>query len=88
MGIRRDIHVGADAADAERVAGPIVAAGYRGFDPSACTYGSAEQVTEQLGAYAAMGYTDVIVRHLAEDQGEVLASFARLAGVREALLAA
>jgi alkanesulfonate monooxygenase SsuD/methylene tetrahydromethanopterin reductase-like flavin-dependent oxidoreductase (luciferase family) len=87
IGIRRDVHVGVDAADAERVAGPVVAAGYRGFDPSACTYGSAEQVTEQLGVYAAMGYTDVMVRHLAEDQGEVLASFARLAGVREALLA-
>jgi alkanesulfonate monooxygenase SsuD/methylene tetrahydromethanopterin reductase-like flavin-dependent oxidoreductase (luciferase family) len=87
IGIRRDIHVGADAADAERVAGPIVAAGYRGFDPSACAYGSAEQVTEQLGAYAAMGYTDVIVRHLAEDQQEVLASFSRLGDVRRALLA-
>jgi alkanesulfonate monooxygenase SsuD/methylene tetrahydromethanopterin reductase-like flavin-dependent oxidoreductase (luciferase family) len=86
IGIRRDIHVGADPADAERVAGPVVAAGYRGFDPSACTYGSVDQVTEQLGAYAAMGYTDVIVRHLAEDQSEVLKSFARLAGVREALL--
>jgi hypothetical protein len=35
-----------------------------------------------------MGYTDVIVRHLAEDQSEVLESFARLARVREALLAA
>jgi alkanesulfonate monooxygenase SsuD/methylene tetrahydromethanopterin reductase-like flavin-dependent oxidoreductase (luciferase family) len=88
VGIRRDIHVGADAADAERVGGPVVAAGYRGFDPSACTYGSAEQVTEKLGAYAAMGYTDVIVRHLAEDQNEVLESFVRLAGVREALFAA
>jgi alkanesulfonate monooxygenase SsuD/methylene tetrahydromethanopterin reductase-like flavin-dependent oxidoreductase (luciferase family) len=88
VAIRRDIHVGADPADAERVAGPVVAAGYRGFDPSACTYGDAAQVTEQLGAYAAMGYTDVIVRHLAEDQSEVLESFARLAGVREALLTA
>jgi alkanesulfonate monooxygenase SsuD/methylene tetrahydromethanopterin reductase-like flavin-dependent oxidoreductase (luciferase family) len=88
VAIRRDIHVGADAADAERVAGPVVAAGYRGFDPSACTYGSAEQVTEQLGQYASMGYTDVIVRHLAEDQAEVRASYARLAGVRKALLAA
>ena len=67
------------------MAGPVVAAGYRGFDPSACTYGSAEQVTERLGAYAEMGYTDVIVRHLAEDQGEVLASFARLGEVRAAL---
>lgn len=85
VAIRRDIHVGADPADAERVAGPVVAAGYRGFDPSACTYGSVEQVTERLGAYAQMGYTDVIVRHLAEDQGEVLASYARLGEVRAAL---
>lgn len=85
VAIRRDVHVGADSADAERVAGPVVAAGYRGFDPSACTYGSVEQVTEQLGAYAQMGYTDVIVRHLAEDQGEVLASYARLGEVRAAL---
>ncbi|HYV59765.1 MAG TPA: LLM class flavin-dependent oxidoreductase, partial [Acidimicrobiia bacterium] len=85
IAIRRDVHVGADAADAERVAGPVVAGGYRGFDPSACTYGSVEQVTERLGTYAQMGYTDVIVRHLAEDQGEVLASYARLAAVRSAL---
>jgi alkanesulfonate monooxygenase SsuD/methylene tetrahydromethanopterin reductase-like flavin-dependent oxidoreductase (luciferase family) len=88
IGIRRDVHVGADAADADRVAGPVVAAGYRGFDPSACIYGDAAQVTQQLGAYAAMGYTDVIVRHLAEDQSEVLKSYARLAGVREALRSA
>jgi alkanesulfonate monooxygenase SsuD/methylene tetrahydromethanopterin reductase-like flavin-dependent oxidoreductase (luciferase family) len=88
IAIRRDIHVGADTADAERVAGPVVAAGYRGFDPSACTYGSPEQVTERLADYAAMGYTDVIVRHLAEDQSEVLKSYERLARVREALLAA
>ncbi|HMG26793.1 MAG TPA: LLM class flavin-dependent oxidoreductase [Acidimicrobiia bacterium] len=85
VAIRRDVHVGADPADAERVAGPVVAGGYRGFDPSACTYGSVEQVTERLGAYAEMGYTDVVVRHLAEDQGEVLASFARLGEVRAAL---
>jgi alkanesulfonate monooxygenase SsuD/methylene tetrahydromethanopterin reductase-like flavin-dependent oxidoreductase (luciferase family) len=88
IGIRRDVHVGADAADADRVAGPVVAAGYRGFDPSACISGDAAEVTEQLGAYAAMGYTDVIIRHLAEDQIEVLKSFARLAGVREALRSA
>jgi hypothetical protein len=29
-----------------------------------------------------MGYTDVIVRHLAEDQGDVLKSYERLAEVR------
>ena len=48
IAIRRDIHVGADDADAERVAGPVVAAGYRGFDPSACVYGGVETVTERL----------------------------------------
>ena len=38
---------------------PVVAGGYRGFDPSACTYGSPEQVTERLGEYA--DRSDVIV---------------------------
>ncbi len=85
IAIRRDVHVGHDAADAERVAGPVVAAGYRGFRPEACTYGSAEQVAELLAQYADMGYTDVIVRHLADDQGEVLRSLERLASVRGAL---
>jgi hypothetical protein len=33
-----------------------------------------------------MGYTDLIVRHLAEDQGEVLKSLERLGRVRELLL--
>jgi alkanesulfonate monooxygenase SsuD/methylene tetrahydromethanopterin reductase-like flavin-dependent oxidoreductase (luciferase family) len=82
LAIRRDIHVGADDADAERVAGPVVAAGYRGFDPSACVYGGVDTVTERFREYAAMGYTDVIVRHLADDHGEVLKSYERLAEVR------
>ena len=82
VAIRRDIHVGADAEDAARVARPVVDAGYRGFDPSACTYGSIEQVAERFAGLAAAGYTDVIVRHLAEEQGEVLRSFERLAEVR------
>jgi alkanesulfonate monooxygenase SsuD/methylene tetrahydromethanopterin reductase-like flavin-dependent oxidoreductase (luciferase family) len=82
LAIRRDVHVGADDADAERVAGPVVAAGYRGFDPSACVYGGVETVAERFRDYASMGYTDVIVRHLADDQGEVLESYERLAEVR------
>lgn len=85
VAIRRDVHIGADHDDAERVAGPVVRAGYRGFRPEACTYGSVEEVTEQLGAYAAMGYTDVIVRHLSEDHTEVLRSLERLGAVRDAV---
>jgi len=85
VAIRRDLHVGADHDDAERVAGPVVRSGYRGFPPDACTYGSVEEVTERLGAYATTGYTDVIVRHLSEDHAEVLGSLERLGAVREAL---
>jgi alkanesulfonate monooxygenase SsuD/methylene tetrahydromethanopterin reductase-like flavin-dependent oxidoreductase (luciferase family) len=86
VAIRRDIHVGADDADAERVAGPVLARGYRGFDPSACAVGGPDRVAEQFRELAAMGYTDVIVRHLVDDQNEVLASIARLAAVRTAIL--
>lgn len=88
IAIRRDVHVGRDADDAARVARPVVDAGYRGFPPEACIHGSTEQVVEQLRTYAAQGYTDVIVRHLAEDQREVLGSLARLGEVRAALAAA
>jgi len=85
IAIRRDVHVGRSAEDAERVAGPVVAGGYRGFRPAACTYGSVEQVTEQCRRFAEMGYTDVIVRHMVNDQSEVLGSIERLAEVRAAL---
>jgi alkanesulfonate monooxygenase SsuD/methylene tetrahydromethanopterin reductase-like flavin-dependent oxidoreductase (luciferase family) len=86
VAVRRDIHVGADDADAERVVGPVLARGYRGFDPSACVVGGPERVAERFRELATMGYTDVIVRHLADEQADVLASFARLAAVRAAIL--
>jgi alkanesulfonate monooxygenase SsuD/methylene tetrahydromethanopterin reductase-like flavin-dependent oxidoreductase (luciferase family) len=82
MVIRRDVHVGADDEDARRVTGPVLEAGYRGMDPSATVVGGPQAVAERLGGYASMGYDHVLVRHLAEDQEEVLASFARLAEVR------
>ncbi len=85
VAIRRDVYVGADDRDARAVAEPIIAAGYRGHDPSASTYGSVSEMTERLGRYGEMGYTDVIVRHLTDDQVTVLGSIGRLAMVREAL---
>ena len=83
LAIRRDVHVGADAEDGERVAGPIVGGGYRGFHPDAFTYGSAEQVAARFRELAAMGYTDVIVRQLASEQSDALASIERLAEVQQ-----
>ena len=77
--------MGASAEAAEAVAEPIVSRGYRGFDPAALVWGSVEQVTEKFRALAAMGYTDVIVRHLTDSQADVLGSLERLARVRDAL---
>jgi alkanesulfonate monooxygenase SsuD/methylene tetrahydromethanopterin reductase-like flavin-dependent oxidoreductase (luciferase family) len=85
IAVRRDIHVGASTEDAERVAGPVVAAGYRGFSPDAPVWGSVDTVTEAFGALGEMGATDVIVRHLVDDQREVLDSIDRLAEVRRRL---
>jgi alkanesulfonate monooxygenase SsuD/methylene tetrahydromethanopterin reductase-like flavin-dependent oxidoreductase (luciferase family) len=81
--IRRDVHVGTDLADAHRVAGPVLAAGYRGLPPDAPIIGGPEEVAEAILELGRLGYTDVLIRHLAEDQAEVLASFERLAAVLE-----
>jgi alkanesulfonate monooxygenase SsuD/methylene tetrahydromethanopterin reductase-like flavin-dependent oxidoreductase (luciferase family) len=83
--IRQDVHVGADDGDARRVADPVVGKGYRGFDPSALAIGGVDEVTERFAALAALGYDEVLIRHLADDHGEVLRSFERLAQVRQNL---
>ena len=85
VAIRRDVHVGQDDADARAVAGPVLQRGYRGFDTAATVVGGPERVEERFAGYAALGFTDVIIRHLADGQDDVLASFSRLAGVREAV---
>jgi hypothetical protein len=43
-------------------------------------------VAERFSRYANMGYDHVLVRHLADEQEEVLASFGRLARVREMVI--
>lgn len=87
VAIRRDVHVGADDAEARRAAQPVIDAGYRGFDPSVLVVGGPDRVAEELAALAELGYTDVLIRHLVDDQTQVLASFEQLAAVREALAA-
>ena len=87
VAIRRDIYVGSDAAEARAVAEPIIAKGYRGHDPLASTYGDVSEVRDRFAEYAAMGYTDIIVRHLTDEQRTVLGSIRRLQQVRESLAA-
>ncbi len=85
VAIRRDVYVGESPADAKAVLDAAIARGYRGFDPAALVAGSVDEVVERLRALETMGYTDVIVRHLTDDQSEVLGSLTRLGHVREAL---
>jgi len=83
--IRRDVHVGAGTADARRVADPILDAGYRGIPEESLLVGGVAEVAEALAQLGELGFSHVLVRHLADDQSEVLASYERLGAVRSAL---
>lgn len=87
VAIRRDVHVGPDDGTAHAVADPILARGYRGFDPAATVVGGPEQVEAQFRELAELGFTDVIVRPLADSQSDMLSCLAELGAVREALAA-
>lgn len=85
IAVRRDVHLAATDEEAATVAEPIVARGYRGFDRSALVVGGPGRAADALAGLQASGCTDVIVRHLADEQDPVLRSFEQLATVRAAL---
>jgi len=59
--------------------------GYRGIPAEALIAGSVEEVVEQFRSFGELGYTDILVRHLTNDQRKVVGSLERLAAVRAAL---
>jgi alkanesulfonate monooxygenase SsuD/methylene tetrahydromethanopterin reductase-like flavin-dependent oxidoreductase (luciferase family) len=63
--IRKDVFIAESQAEAERVGGALVEAGYRGFDRRAVAYGDPGTVAEQLAVYGDIGFTDVIFRIMA-----------------------
>jgi alkanesulfonate monooxygenase SsuD/methylene tetrahydromethanopterin reductase-like flavin-dependent oxidoreductase (luciferase family) len=83
--LRRDIYVGESSSEAQTVLQHALRRGYRGMPPDALIVGSVEEVAEQFRNFGQIGYTDVLVRHLTNDQPKVLASLERLAAVRAAL---
>ena len=85
IALRRDIYVGESSADAKAVLDQALTRGYRGIPAEALIAGSIDEVAERFRAFGEFGYTDVIVRHLTNDQPKVLASLARLEKVRAAL---
>jgi len=83
--LRRDIYVGESSSDARAVLQHALDRGYRGIPAEALIAGSADEVAEQFRAFAELGYTEILVRHLTNDQAKVLGSLERLAAVRAAL---
>ena len=60
--IRKDVFIAEDRVEAEKVGDALVAGGYRGFDRGAVAYGDPDSVAEQLSAFGALGFTDIIIR--------------------------
>jgi alkanesulfonate monooxygenase SsuD/methylene tetrahydromethanopterin reductase-like flavin-dependent oxidoreductase (luciferase family) len=83
--LRRDIYVGESSSEAQAVLQHALSQGYRGIPGEALIAGSVDEVTEQFRAFARMGYTEILVRHLTNDHPKVLGSLERLAAVRMAL---
>ena len=80
--MRRDIYVGASPAEAQAVLQHALSQGYRGIPADALIAGSVDEVAEQFRTFGEIGYTDILVRHLTNDQPKVLGSVERLAAVR------
>ena len=59
--------------------------GYRRMPAEALIAGSVDEVAEQFRTFGEIGYTDILVRHLTNDQPKVLGSLERLAAVRAAV---
>ncbi len=83
--LRRDIYVGGSSSEAQAVLQDALSRSYRGMPAEALTAGLVDEVTEQFRNFANIGYTEILVRHLTNDQPKVLGSLARLAAVRAAL---
>ena len=83
--LRRDIYVGESSSEAKAVLRDALSRGYRGIPAEALIAGSTDDVAAQFQAFGKIGYTEISVRHLTNDQPKVLGSLERLAAVRAAL---
>ncbi|MBV9585637.1 MAG: LLM class flavin-dependent oxidoreductase [Alphaproteobacteria bacterium] len=83
--LRRDIYVGESSTEAQSVLQQALSRGYRGIPAEALIAGSVDEVTEQFRSFEELGYTEILVRHLTNNQANVLGSLERLTAVRAAL---
>jgi len=85
IALRRDVYVGESSSEAQAVLQHALSQSYRGMPAEVLIAGSVDQVAEQFRIFGQIGYTDILVRHLINDQPKVLGSLERLAAVRAAL---
>ena len=83
--LRRDVYIGASAKAAADFKAKAVAKGYRGFAEDALLCGDANAVAAQFAEFAEAGFTDIIVRNMASDQSDALATIEALSDVRRQL---
>src|SRR3954465_4638698 len=70
--LRRDIYVGESSSEAHAVLQDALSRGYRSIAAEALIAGSVDEVAEQFRSFAEIGYTEISVRHLTNDQPNVL----------------
>jgi len=85
VALRRDIFIGASVREAEEFRSHAVAKGYRGFPERALICGDISQVATQFAELFEAGFTDIIVRNMASDQGQALATIEALSDVKRQL---
>jgi alkanesulfonate monooxygenase SsuD/methylene tetrahydromethanopterin reductase-like flavin-dependent oxidoreductase (luciferase family) len=83
--LRRDIYVGESSSEAQAVLQHALNRSYRGMPVEALIAGSVDEVGEHFQTFGEIGYTDILVRHLSNDQPKVMGSLERLAAVRATL---
>lgn len=83
--LRRDIYVGQSSSESQAILQYALSQSYRGIPAEALIAGSVDDVAGQFRTFGEIGYTDILVRHLTNDQPKVLGSLERLAAVRAAL---
>jgi alkanesulfonate monooxygenase SsuD/methylene tetrahydromethanopterin reductase-like flavin-dependent oxidoreductase (luciferase family) len=85
VAIRRDIYIGGDNTQAQTFKQRMIEKNYRGFSDEAILAGTVEAVAGEFAALAGMGFTDIIVRNMSQDQSDALATIERLAEVKQVL---
>ncbi len=71
--------------EAQGAVAKVLERGYRGFDPSALVVGSVAEAVDRFGALEQVGYTDVVLRNISQDQAVALQTIEHLAEVKAQL---